>query len=114
MPHIELNGTVYETTSEGYLKDIKQWDEKVAAHIAKSEGIDPLTPLHWEIVLFLRKFYFDYNISPMVKILMKELEKKHGKEKASRKYLYELFPKGPSLQGTKIGGLPKPPDCIDG
>jgi len=50
----------------------------------------------------------------MVKILMKEMEKKFGPEKASRKYLYELFPRGPSLQGTKIAGLPKPLDCIDG
>ncbi len=113
MPHFSLNGVKYETTDEGYLLDLNQWNDDVARYLAKSEGIGELSGPHWEIILFLRWFYKEYAISPMVKILMKELEKKYGKEKSSRTYLYELFPHGPSKQGTRIAGLPKPHDCID-
>lgn len=114
MPHFDLNGMKYETTGEGYLLDLNQWNDDVARYLAKAEGLGELTGPHWEIILFLRWFYREYAISPMVKILMKELGKKYGPEKASREYLYELFPRGPSLQGTRIAGLPKPHDCIDG
>lgn len=113
MPHFYLGEMKYETTDDGYLIDLNQWNEDVARFMAKAEGIGELTGPHWEIVLFLRWFYKEYAISPMVKILMKELEKKYGVEKASRKYLYELFPRGPAKQGTRIAGLPKPHDCID-
>lgn len=113
MPHFTLGQVKYETTDEGYLVDLNQWNEDVARFLAKAEGIGELTGPHWEIVLFLRWFYKEYAISPMVKVLMKELEKKYGVEKASRQYLYELFPHGPSKQGTRIAGLPKPHDCID-
>ncbi len=113
MPHFNLGAVKYETTSEGYLLDLNQWNEDVARFLAKEEGLADLTAPHWEIINFLRWFYREYAISPMVKILMKELEKKYGSEKASREYLYELFPHGPAKQGTRIAGLPKPHDCID-
>lgn len=113
MPHFNLGEKRYETTDDGYLTDLNQWNEDVARFLAKAEGIHELTGPHWEIVLFLRWFYKEYAISPMVKILMKELEKKYGTEKAGRQYLYELFPHGPAKQGTRIAGLPKPHDCID-
>jgi tRNA 2-thiouridine synthesizing protein E len=113
MGTIQVGGAGFETTDEGYLRDFTKWNKQVAEHFAKEEGI-ALSDHHWEVLNYLRHFYQEYKISPMVKILMKEMGKKFGAEKASRKYLYELFPKGPSLQGTKIAGLPKPLDCIDG
>ncbi|MBI5177805.1 MAG: TusE/DsrC/DsvC family sulfur relay protein [Nitrospinae bacterium] len=113
MHSITVSGKTYETTDEGYLLDPAKWDNAVAEFLAKEEGL-ALNEHHWEIVNFLRHFYHEYRISPMVKILMKEMAKKYGPEKSSRKYLYELFPRGPALQGTKIAGLPKPLDCIDG
>ncbi len=113
MGAIQVNGVGYEVTDEGYLRDFTKWSRGLAEYFAKEEGIS-LNEHHWEVVNYLRFFYNEYKISPMVKILMKEMDKKFGSEKASRKYLYELFPHGPSLQGTRIAGLPKPLDCIDG
>ena len=80
--------------------------------MAKKEGLD-LTPEHWEILHFLRKFYFEYGITPMVKILQKHMQEELGEKLASREHLYGLFPAGPSRQGSRIAGLPEPQGCID-
>jgi tRNA 2-thiouridine synthesizing protein E len=49
----------------------------------------------------------------MVKILMKYMAEDIGPEHASKEYLYRLFPKGPSRQGSRIAGLPEPQGCLD-
>ena len=106
-----VDGLVAEHDEEGYLKDIGVWTEELAKEIAKSEGID-LSPEHWEVVNFLREYYEEYQIAPAVRILMKEMSKKFGKEKGDQKYLYALFPYGPAKQACKIAGLPKPTGCV--
>lgn len=106
-----VDGLVAEHDEEGYLKDIGVWTEDLATEIAKSEGID-LSPEHWEVVNFLREYYEEYQIAPAVRILMKEMSKKFGKEKGDQKYLYALFPYGPAKQACKIAGLPKPTGCV--
>lgn len=101
-----------ETDPNGYLLRLDDWSEDIAAVIAEAESIN-LTEDHWEIVNFLRRYYSEVGIAPNVRTLMKALAEKYGKEKSSRKYLYDLFPLGPSRQGCKIAGLPLPNDCVD-
>lgn len=108
---MNFNGSEIETDSEGYLKDFAVWNEALAAHIATQESIS-LTPEHWEVVLFVRQFYQEFNTSPAMRLLVKAMAKKYGEEKGSSRYLYRLFPKGPAKQATKIAGLPKPVKCI--
>jgi tRNA 2-thiouridine synthesizing protein E len=83
----------------------------VAEHIAKMEDIE-MTEAHWEVVNFLRDYFKQYQIAPMIKILIKEMKKMFGPEKGNNKYLYELFPAGPAKQACKIAGLPKPTGCV--
>ncbi len=109
----EFEGKTFEVTPTGNLLDLSRWNERVAEHMARKEGIE-LTPDHWEVLNFLRSFYFEYGITPMVKILMKHMAEELGPERASRDHLYSLFPKGPSRQGSRIAGLPEPQGCIDG
>jgi len=80
--------------------------------MAKQEGIT-LTKAHWEIINFMRQFYFNYGITPMVRLLMKKLNDEFGASKFSNEDLYKLFPSGPSRQGSRIAGLPEPQGCID-
>ena len=108
---IEINGTSYETDEEGYLVNLADWNEDLAAAIAKQENID-MSPNHWEVVNFLREYYNEYQIAPAVRVLTKAIGKKLGPEKASNQYLYELFPYGPAKQACKIAGLPKPTGCV--
>jgi len=107
----ELNGVVYETDEDGYLKDIDQWNKDVADYLAKEEGVD-MSEAHWEVVNFLREYYEEYKIAPMIRILTKAIGKKLGKDKGNTKYLYELYPGGPAKQACKIAGLPKPTGCV--
>ncbi len=107
----EVNGKTFEHDEEGYLTDLNEWNEDLAALIAKDEEID-MTDEHWEVVNFLREYYNEYQIAPAVRVLVKAIKKKFGKEKGSNKYLYELFPYGPAKQACKIAGLPKPTGCV--
>jgi len=107
----ETNGKTIEADEEGYLINISEWNEDLAVQIAKDENVN-LTPEHWEVVNFLREYYAEYQIAPAIRVLTKALSKKYGPDKASNKYLYELFPYGPAKQACKIAGLPKPTGCV--
>lgn len=107
----ELNGVTYETDEDGYLKNIDQWNRDVAEYLAKEEGVE-MTDAHWEVINFLREYYEEYKIAPMIRILTKAIGKKLGKDKGNTKYLYELYPGGPAKQACKIAGLPKPTGCV--
>ncbi len=107
-----LNEDVLRTDPNGYLLDLDDWSVEVAEAIAQVEEIT-LTEDHWEIVNYLRDYYQRFGHTPNVRLLMKVLAKDLGPEKATKKYLYDLFPLGPSRQGCKIAGLPLPNDCID-
>ena len=111
MPHIEVNGKQIEVDEDGYIQRLEDWTEDVAKHIAKLEQVE-LTPEHWEIINFLRSYYQEYKIAPMIRILTKEIAKKMGPEKGNTKYLYSLFPAGPAKQACKIAGLAKPAGCV--
>jgi TusE/DsrC/DsvC family sulfur relay protein len=41
-------------------------------------------------------------------MLTKLLSKELGRDKGNTKYLYQLFPYGPSKQASRYAGLPKP------
>jgi len=107
-----LNESSIESDPNGYLLSLDDWSEDVALRLADEEGIE-LTVQHWEIINFLRDYYLEYGNSPNVRSLMKIITRRLGAEKGSRKYLYDLFPLGPSRQGCRLAGLPKPNDCID-
>jgi len=100
-----------ETDNQGYLKTSSDWSEALAEVIAAQEQIT-LTPEHWQVVLFVRDFYTEFNTSPAIRMLVKAMAKKFGEEKGNSRYLFRLFPDGPAKQATKIAGLPKPAKCL--
>ncbi|MBF9000400.1 MULTISPECIES: TusE/DsrC/DsvC family sulfur relay protein [Vibrio] len=108
---IKYQGQDIETDAEGYLLDFTLWEEGMINVLAEHEGLE-VTDAHLEIILFVRHFYEEFNTSPAVRMLVKAVEKEHGKEKGNSKYLFKLFPKGPAKQATKLAGLPKPAKCL--
>lgn len=108
---LKLAGRQIETDSQGYLLNSSDWCHELAAILAAQEDIT-LTEPHWEIVLFVREFYQEFNTSPAIRMLVKAIANKYGAERGNSRYLYRLFPKGPAKQATKIAGLPKPVKCI--
>lgn len=97
---------------KGNLINLNDWSEGLATFMATKEEVE-LTPSHWEVINFLRNFYFKYGVTPMVRLLMKNMHDEHDQLKCSSEYLYKLFPGGPSRQGSRFAGLPEPQGCID-
>lgn len=111
MASIEVGGKEVEVDEEGYLVNLSDWNEEIAAHLSETENV-VLSDEHWDIINFLRGYYEEYQIAPAVRVLTKAVGKKLGPDKGNSKYLYSLFPQGPGKQACKIAGLPKPTGCI--
>jgi tRNA 2-thiouridine synthesizing protein E len=96
---------------EGFVVDLNQWDEKVAAVLASNEKIE-LTPEHWQVIIELRDFYRQYQLSPAMRPLVKYLKQQLDKPDLNSIYLLTLFPGSPAKIAAKIAGLPKPENCL--
>jgi len=108
----DFNGKSIKLYASGNLVNLNDWNEDLAQVLAQKEGIE-LSDEHWEVINFLRKFYFQYGITPMVKVLIRHMAEEFGKAVANRQKMYNLFPEGPANQGSRIAGLPSPQGCID-
>jgi TusE/DsrC/DsvC family sulfur relay protein len=97
--------TPVEVDPEGFLANAGDWNEQIAAEVARESGIPVLTPRHWLVVDFMRDRYLATGTAPSIRALGKE-------SGVPVKELYELFPKGPAKLAARIGGIPKPRGCI--
>ncbi len=106
MPY-ELNGKTIETDANGFLVDVADWTEELAVIIAKSEGIEDLTEKHWDLVNYLRDEYINNGSNqPNMRNIVKAMQKKWNDKSVNAKSLYDLYPKNPDKEASKIGGLP--------
>ena len=96
---------------QGFLLDLNDWNEELAEQVARADGIQ-LSPSHWEIIYLLRDFYREYELSPAMRILVKQTKLKLGDDKGNSHYLLSLFPGSPAKLASKIAGLPKPTNCL--
>jgi tRNA 2-thiouridine synthesizing protein E len=106
VPQIQIGSRTLELNEEGFLLAPEQWDEDVARSLARAEeGIEELTAEHWSVVRFIRRYYLDTQLAPMVRLLCKS-------SGCTLKRVYELFPSGPAKGACKVAGLPKPDGCV--
>jgi tRNA 2-thiouridine synthesizing protein E len=105
MPVVELDGIEVDVDEDGFIQEPDKWSEELAAAIAKTEEVEELTEDHWKVINYLRGYYQEFDIAPMIRKLCKETGFK-------LKYIYELFPSGPAKGACKIAGLPKPTGCV--
>lgn len=105
MPMIEIAGQQIEVDEDGFLVNTDVWTEEAARYFAKEEGIEELTEDHWKVINYLRDYFFQFGIAPMIRKLCKETG-------FSLKQIYQLFPSGPAKGACKIAGLPKPTGCV--
>ncbi len=107
----DFNGKTIKVYASGNLVNPEDWTEELAVVLAEKEGVE-LTDEHWKVINYLRKFYFQYGIAPMVKVLFKHMTEELGKFETHEEYICELFPGGPAKQGSRIAGLPHPQGCV--
>ena len=105
MVDFDVNGENFDVDEDGFLQEPDRWNKDVAAALAKTEGVEDLTEEHWQVVNFLREYYLEYQVAPMIRKLCKSTGFKLNK-------IYELFPSGPAKGACKIAGLPKPTGCV--
>ena len=99
-------------TEHGFLVVENDWNEAVAAELATLNQVT-LTPAHWEIILFMRDYYSQFNYLPNTRIFVKAIANKLGAEKGNSRYLQHLFPESPLKYACLLAGLPKPPTCFN-
>ena len=50
-----IAGTDVDLNEEGYLTDMTQWNEAIAAAISTEEGVGPLDEAHMKVIRYLRE-----------------------------------------------------------
>jgi len=97
--------------ADGFLLDRGDWNERVAAGLAREEGL-ALTPAHWEILRMLQAYYDEHEHAPAMRALVSLTRRTLGPEKGRSVYLLGLFPGSPARVAAKIAGLPRPEHCL--
>jgi len=100
-----MNGRKYNVDEDGFLQEPEIWNQDVARDFATTEGVAELTENHWKVIHYLRNYYLQFGIAPMIRKLCKESGFK-------LKEIYEMFPSGPAKGACKLAGLPKPTGCV--
>lgn len=103
----EVNGRQIETTENGYLESLDDWDKDVAEAIAAAEGLT-LGQEHWDVIEYLRDAYLNHNgEQPNNRAILKAMQDKWAGRTVDNKTLFDLYPGNPSKQAGKIAGLPE-------
>jgi TusE/DsrC/DsvC family sulfur relay protein len=92
---------------EGFLLDASEWQEDYIEPIAAEMDI-VLSEEHMEIIRYIRSYYEQNRAVPEARTLLKYLKEQWGEARATRRYLYRLFPYGYGQQACKIAGMTKP------
>jgi tRNA 2-thiouridine synthesizing protein E len=105
MPTFTHGELSLEVDEDGFMQDPDAWNKEVAAALATTEGVDALSEDHWKVVEYLRNYYTQFGVAPMIRKLCKETG-------YDLKRIYALFPSGPAKGACKVAGLPKPTGCV--
>jgi TusE/DsrC/DsvC family sulfur relay protein len=103
----KLGGKTVPLDEEGYLIDPADWEEGVAEHLAREEGIE-LSGEHWQIIRFMRKYYDEHLITADARFAIKYLSEELRYGRNARDRLFQLFPYGYVKQACKIAGMKRP------
>lgn len=105
MPVFTHGSVSIEVDEDGFIQNPANWNEEVARALAAGEGVGEMTEAHWKIANYLRGYYLQFGIAPMIRKLCKETG-------FSLKQIYELYPSGPAKGACKVAGLTKPTGCV--
>lgn len=105
MPTNTFLGRAVDVDEEGFLTVPDQWDEDLAAVLAKVAGIDELTDEHWRAIRFVRDDYAKRGESPT----LRRMQQAGGFD---IKQLFQLFPGKPAKKLAYIAGGAKPTACV--
>lgn len=99
------NSHEVEVDEDGFIQQPEVWNEELALALARTDGVSELTDQHWKVVNYIRDYYREFEIAPMIRKLCKQTG-------FSLREIYDLFPSGPAKGACKVAGLPKPTGCV--
>jgi TusE/DsrC/DsvC family sulfur relay protein len=105
MPIFEFENIKIQVDEDGFMENPEEWNEDVAKALGTTEDVNDLTEEHWKVINYLRDYFKQYGIAPMIRKLCKETG-------FPLKKIYELFPSGPAKGACKVAGLAKPTGCV--
>jgi len=106
MSFLEVKERKIKLNEEGFMLKPEEWNEEIAQALAKAEeGLENLTEDHWIVINYIREYFLEKNLAPMVRKVCKNTG-------FPLKYIFELFPSGPAKGACKLAGLPKPDGCV--
>jgi TusE/DsrC/DsvC family sulfur relay protein len=92
---------------EGFLLDVNDWHPDLVEELAAEAELE-LTPERREIIRYIRAYFETHESVPEARTLLKHMQAIWGPDRATRRYLYQLFPRGYGQQACKIAGMRKP------
>jgi len=105
---LAAGGKEIAVDQHGYLLDPEDWNEAAAAEIARLAGVE-LTPVHWEVIWFMRDYLAGHGVAADARFVFRFLESRAGSNgKTGRALFFELFPYGYTGQACKIAGMRQP------
>ena len=104
MPVTTIAGREVHVDEEGFLTEYAEWDETLAAELAKNIEVD-MTDDHWKVIRFLRSDFATQGETATTRRVDKV-----GGFPVKQQFL--LFPKKPAKKMAYIAGLPKPHGCV--
>ncbi|MGA9765384.1 MAG: TusE/DsrC/DsvC family sulfur relay protein [Rhodomicrobium sp.] len=105
---LAIGGREIAVDQHGYLMEPEDWDEGVAAELARRAQLE-LTPLHWEVIRFMRDFLAEHGVAADARFVFRFLDSRSGNAaKSGRSLFFELFPYGYTGQACKIAGMRQP------
>jgi tRNA 2-thiouridine synthesizing protein E len=91
---------------EGFLLDAHDWHPALIEAFADESGL-VMTPERRVIIEYIRNYEKNLSV-PEARALLRHMGTVWGKDKATRRYLYQQFPRGYGQQACKIAGMRKP------
>lgn len=105
MALFEFEEIKLEVDEDGFMENPSLWNDRVAIALASTEGLTELSEEHWKVINYLREYFNENGLAPMIRKLCKDTG-------CSLKRMYELFPSGPAKGACKVAGLSKPTGCV--
>jgi len=106
MAELDVKGIKLQLNDDGFLIEPLEWNKDVALALAREqEGLDELSDDHWKVINYIRTYYLEKDLAPMVRKMCKNTG-------LSLKEIFFLFPSGPAKGACKLAGLPKPDGCV--
>lgn len=105
--YLDVEGKKIAVDMHGFLVDPDDWNLQVALKQAELADVE-MTDDHWLVVNYIRDQYEYSSCVPEARHLLKHMKEKLGEERATRKYLYKLFPYGYAIQACRIAGTRVP------